>query len=79
MSLQFHGSLEELKALVAGLGEPGHWIHEGPFDEFLFDSGERLNWWSSSGRLTVVGHPAGIQSLTERLLAFRPELQQSDV
>jgi hypothetical protein len=72
--MQFQGTLEELKDLVAGLGEPGHWIHEGPFDEFLFDGGERLNWWSGSGRLTLVGHPAEVRSLTRRLLDFRPEL-----
>jgi hypothetical protein len=29
--MEFRGSLEELQALVEGLGIPGQWVHKGTF------------------------------------------------
>jgi hypothetical protein len=73
--VNFPGTLQELKELVAVLGEPGHWLHEGPFEEFVFDSGERLNWWAGNGQLTLQGHPETRARLIERLVEVDPRLE----
>lgn len=60
-ALEFRGSLEDLQALVASIGEPGHWLHRGAFESFVLDdetTNLTLNWWPSSGTLTLVGDPA---------------------
>ncbi|MFQ6539151.1 MULTISPECIES: hypothetical protein [Aphanothece] len=69
--MHFHGSLQDLQALVASLGLPCHWEHKGPFEMAVFDDGEsnlRLNWWPGSGELRLVGDPAQRVDL-EKLLA----------
>jgi len=76
--MEFRGSLQELQALVEGLGIPGHWVHQGAFEMFVVEDGEsnlKLNWWSDSGALRLVGDPAQRQGLAERLqlaLSGRP-------
>ena len=60
-SVQFHGSLDELKSIVTSLDHPGHWEHKGVYELFVFDEKHtnlRLNWWPESGALTLVGDPA---------------------
>jgi phosphonate transport system substrate-binding protein len=60
-SMQFSGTLEELRSLVERLGHPGHWEHKGAYELFVFDEQQtnlRLNWWPESGALTLVGDPA---------------------
>ncbi|MEB3263566.1 MAG: hypothetical protein VKJ66_04255 [Synechococcus sp.] len=59
--MRFSGTLEELQRLVEGLGHPGHWEAKGPYQMFVFDEEQtnlRLNWWPSTGELTLVGDPA---------------------
>jgi hypothetical protein len=68
--LQFHGTREELEALVQRLGFPGHWVHQGPYEMFVFDDGEsnlRLNWWPDTGAVRLVGDPAQRQALVQAL------------
>ncbi len=68
--MEFKGSLEELQALVAGLGQRGHWVHEGSFEMFVVDDAEtnlRLNWWPGSGQLQLVGDPAQRLTLLKQL------------
>mgnify|MGYP006291003803 CR=1 FL=1 len=65
--MQFNGSLEDLKAVVAQLQLPGHWIDEGTLHIFSSDSGEHINVWPASGTIEVVGHPQAISELEGRL------------
>ena len=58
--MTFNGTLAELKVLVDQLGIPCHWEHMGPFEMAVFDDGIsnlKLNWWPSSGELSLVGDP----------------------
>ncbi len=71
----FHGSLEELKALVSQLGVPCQWLHKGAFELAVFDDGVsnlKLNWWPQGGELRLVGDPEvrdGLQRQLEALLS----------
>lgn len=68
--MEFRGSLEELQALVEGLGIPGRWVNRGPFEMFVVEDGESnlmLNWWSETGVLQLVGDPAQRRGLVDRL------------
>ncbi|HHG2223763.1 MULTISPECIES: hypothetical protein [unclassified Synechococcus] len=71
--MRFNGSLEELQALVAQLGQPGHWVHQGAFEMYVLDDEEtniRLNWWPRSGDLSLVGDPAQRVDLEAALKAL---------
>ncbi|MCT0217824.1 hypothetical protein KQ304_02250 [Synechococcus sp. CS-1329] len=73
--MQFNGSLEELQALVAQLGQPGHWVHQGAFEMYVLDAEDtniRLNWWPRSGELRLVGDPAERVGLEAALRALLP-------
>jgi hypothetical protein len=68
--MEFRGSLEELQALVVGLGIQGQWVHKGSFEMLVVEDGEsnlKLNWWPDTGALRLVGDPAQRQGLVERL------------
>ena len=45
---KFHGTLEELKALVADLGYRGEWIDDAEKRVFRSADGALLNWWPST-------------------------------
>jgi hypothetical protein len=76
--MECRGSLEELQALVEGLGIPGQWVHKGAFEMFVVEDGEsnlKLNWWPDTGALRLVGDPAQRHGLMDRLqlaLSGRP-------
>ena len=68
--MEFRGSLDELKALVARTGQTGRWVHEGDFEMFVVEDGVsnlRLNWWPGNGTVMVVGDPAQRRGFTESL------------
>ena len=68
--MRFLGTLEELQAIVSGLGHTGHWEHKGVYELFVFDEEQtnlRLNWWPRSGELTLVGDPAERESIEQQL------------
>ncbi len=74
--MRFNGSLEELQALVAQLGQPGHWVHQGAFEMYVLDDEEtniRLNWWPRSGDLRLVGDPAQRVDLENALQSLLPD------
>lgn len=73
--MRFNGSLEELQALLAQLGQPGRWVHQGEFERYVLDNEEtniRLNWWPRSGDLCLVGEPAQRVGLEAALKALLP-------
>ena len=45
---KFHGTLEELKTLVASLGYRGEWIDDDEKRVFRSADGALLNWWPST-------------------------------
>lgn len=54
----FHGSLDELKALVASCGYSGDWSEKpgaAPQYSFRAKTGEILNWWPSRGTINLQG------------------------
>ena len=60
MDMEFDGSLEELKVLVAQLGVQVTWHHKGAFEMAVFEDGVsnlKLNWWPREGTLRLVGDP----------------------
>ena len=66
----FHGSLEELKALVSQLGVPCQWQHKGAFELAVFEDGVsnlKLNWWPQGGELRLVGDPEVRDTLQRQL------------
>jgi hypothetical protein len=66
----FHGSLEELKALVCQLGVPCQWQHKGAFELAVFEDGVsnlKLNWWPQGGELRLVGDPEVRDTLQRQL------------
>jgi len=68
--MEFRGTLQELQELVEGLRIPGRWVHRDSFEMFLVEDGEsnlKLNWWSDSGALRLVGDPAQREGMMERL------------
>lgn len=74
--MRFNGSLEELQALVAQLGQPGHWVHHGAFEMYVLDDEEtniRLNWWPRTGDLRLVGDPAQRVDLENALQSLLPD------
>jgi hypothetical protein len=71
--MQFKGSLEELKALVAELDVPCRWQHRGVFEMAIFEdevSNLKLNWWPATGQLQVVGDPEVREGVVEKLTAL---------
>ena len=74
--MDFQGSLEELKALVARLGVPCHWQHKGAYELALFDDGVsnlKLNWWPHTGEVRFVGDPEVRDDILERFQALLEE------
>ena len=65
--MQFHGSFDDLQAIVSLLHLEGHWVDEGEFHTFSCDSGEHINIWPASGELQVQGHPSASRALEQRL------------
>lgn len=68
--MNYHGSLEDLQALIASLGVTCHWLHKGDYELAVIDDGVsnlRLNWWPSTGALRLTGDPAQRQPLMEQL------------
>ena len=68
--MNYHGSLEDLQALLASLGVTCHWQHMGDFELAVIDDGVsnlRLNWWPSTGALRLTGDPAQRLPLIEKL------------
>ena len=68
--MQFHGSLDELKTLVAQLNVPCRWQHRQGFEMAAFDDGVsnlKLNWWPETGELRLVGDPEVRVDISERL------------
>ena len=77
--MQFQGSLEELKALVAQLGVPCHWQHKGVYELALFEDGVsnlKLNWWPQTGEVRLVGDPEVRDDIQKRLQALLQEAKQ---
>ena len=77
--MQFQGSLEELKALVAQLGVPCHWQHKGVYELALFEDGVsnlKLNWWPQPGEVRLVGDPEVRDDIQKRLQALLQEAKQ---
>lgn len=68
--MEFRGTLQELQELVEGLTIPGRWVHRDSFEMFVVEDGEsnlKLNWWSDSGDLRLVGDPAQREGMMDRL------------
>jgi hypothetical protein len=66
----FNGTLEELQAMVEGLGCVGHWVHQGSFEMLVIEDGVsnlRLNWRPGTWALLLVGDPAQRRELEPRL------------
>lgn len=59
--LKFKSEYEDLQALVASTGIPGHWrcLVNGHF-QFSSNDGAYLNWWATTGTITLQGTPAAI-------------------
>ena len=77
--MQFQGSLEELKALVAQLDVPCHWQHKGVYELALFEDGVsnlKLNWWPQTGEVRLVGDPEVRDDIQKRLQALLQETKQ---
>ncbi|NBY58678.1 MAG: hypothetical protein EBQ52_00610 [Synechococcaceae bacterium LLD_019] len=58
--MEFKGSLEALKVLVAQLGVQVTWHHKGAFEMAVFEDGVsnlKLNWWPREGNLRLGGDP----------------------
>ena len=69
-AMEFKGSLDELKELVAQLGVPCQWQHKGAFELAVFEDGVsnlKLNWWPRDGILRLVGDPEVRDSLQAKL------------
>ena len=74
--MDFQGSLEELKALVARLDVPCHWQHKGAYELAVFDDGVsnlKLNWWPQTGEVRFVGDPEVREDILERFQALLEE------
>lgn len=56
---KFHGSLEELQAIVEATGRVGEWRDIPNGHSFRAKSGEVLNWWPGKGTLLCQGNKAG--------------------
>lgn len=68
--MNYSGSLEDLKALLASLDVACHWQHMGDYELAVIEDGVsnlRLNWWPSTGELTLIGDPAQRSPLLEQL------------
>jgi hypothetical protein len=57
MKLKYHGSLDELKAVVAACRFTGEWSENTKhrFHCFRAWAGEVLNWWPSTGTVQFQG------------------------
>lgn len=65
--MNYTGSLEDLKAVVALLHHPGHWVNEGSVQIFHCDNGDHINFWTENGELQVNGHPESSRGLRQQL------------
>lgn len=64
MSMKFHGTIDELKKLVASSSIPGEWTDEGSGKHsFRSKAGGVLNWWESKGTLQYQGNGVGRTAL----------------
>ena len=71
--MNFNGSIDDLKQLVACLGVPCRWQSRGAFQMAVFEDGVsnlKLNWWPGEGKLELVGDPAQRGDLLLRLQAL---------
>lgn len=55
--MKFHGTIDALKTLVAGLNIPGDWSGDDPH-EYRTNSKALLRWWPSTHTLIFQGPPA---------------------
>ena len=67
----FRGDFEDLHRLVANAGTAGYW-RELPNGHIQFRSvgGAVLNWWPTTGTITVQGKPAAVDELKLSLAAL---------
>lgn len=80
MPSKFHGTYEELQALVAAAGYDGAWSDTGNGQkQFRTKAGAVLNWWESSGTLQFQGQAsvrdlfkAAVEPIIEKGLAAAP-------
>ena len=70
----FKGDFEDLHTLVANSGTPGYW-RELPNGHIQFRSvrGAVLNWWPTTGTITVQGKPAAVDEFKLSLAALMIE------
>lgn len=69
------GSLDDLKALLACLDDVRPWQPMGDDEWAVIEDGVshlRLNWWPSTGELTLIGDPAQRSPLLEQLQSAIP-------
>jgi hypothetical protein len=52
---KFHGTIEELKAIISNAGLSGDWRPTGQGYQFKTPDGGCLNWWPSKGTLNCQG------------------------
>ncbi len=70
MPKKYHGTLEELKALVEAAGIRGDWDDDGQGKQsFRSKDGGVLNWWPSTGTISPQGTAAGKARLEAALAA----------
>ena len=68
---KFKGDFEDLHKLVVQTGTPGFW-RELPNGQIQFRSvcGAVLNWWPTTGTITVQGKPVAVDELKFALAAL---------
>ena len=60
MTEKYHGSLDDLKAIVASTVSKGDWFDDGNGKHtFRAQTGGIINWWASKGTLVFQGPPEG--------------------
>ena len=67
---KFHGSIEELKAVVDATGRQGEWREIPNGHSFRSKAGEIVNWWPNTGTVRCQGtNPAGFQAEVDAVLS----------
>jgi hypothetical protein len=66
---KFHGSLDQLRAVVDATGSVGDWRDIPSGHSFRANTGEVINWWLNKGTISCQGpKPIEFQAELDRIL-----------
>lgn len=66
MQLKYYGTLQELTAILKGIGATGRWVDGHPM-EFFMDGGGKVRWYRTTHTVYVQGPPTVLLHVTKCL------------